>query len=327
MKLRLRGLLFLLCSSALGGAGSNAACTSFGEAVTPDGGEPSADDAGAAPDAQANGCDPATAFEPPVAVSGLATGEHIEVGARLSSDELIAYFGRIEIFEDGGARSAAFTATRTSVTAEFTAFGRMSGPPPVLDGAPSVTADGRTFLFSRTELVTNRSLILKGSLSVRGVGFLDAKKLTGPVNEGKSQYSPYVLPDGSAFYFASERAGVPSRIYRAAPDTAGEYPVVIAVEGLNAPSDARDSDPVVTPDELTLYWTRQDADSSSSDIYVATRPDKGSPFSRPRAVKNLNTSDRHESPTFVSADGCRLYFSSLLVSPYESDILVATKPR
>jgi hypothetical protein len=37
--------------------------------------------------------------------------------------------------------------------------------------------------------------------------------------------------------------------------------------------------------------------------------------------------ERSEVPNFLSADGCRLYFSSMGFAPYASDILVATKPK
>jgi hypothetical protein len=68
------------------------------------------------------------------------------------------------------------------------------------------------------------------------------------------------------------------------------------------------------------------------DIFVATRMDATAPFSGVHRLASLNTTARDEAPTFISADGCRLYYSStVLATPPAtdtvSDILVATKPR
>ena len=98
-----------------------------------------------------------------------------------------------------------------------------------------------------------------------------------------------------------------------------------AVAGLPDGEDQRA--PVVTPDELTIYWTT--TVGSSGDVFVATRQDTKSPFSGIHAVASVNTTARSEGPTFISADGCRLYYASS-VHPYPSpdllsDIFVATK--
>lgn len=334
--LRLPRFLLLLCSSVLGGAASSAACTSFGESVAPDAGgatEPGADDAGVSADARPSGCDPTTPFDAAVPVPGLATAAHVEYGAHFSPDERVAYFGRVT--RDGGDDAtyteAAFTATRTSSAGEFSAFGRLSGEPPVRDGSPTVTADGGMFFFSRSDPKTGRSFIFEGSFSIQGVGFVDAKKLTGPVNEGDSQQAPYVTPDGNALYFSGESATGSSStsIYRAARNGSGGYADVAVVAGLGAQNDSYDSSPVVTSDELTIYWSRSNTTGPPASIHVATRSDKSSKFSGDRVVSELDTADTRQMPSFISADRCRIYFSRSrqVGQALESDVFVASKRR
>ncbi len=152
--------------------------------------------------------------------------------------------------------------------------------------------------------------------------------LTNP--GGVRFFSPYVLPDGSALYVAKQTTDAPGRrfIHRAGRGT-GAYDDVQAVTGLGA--DANDDDnPVITADELTLYWASVRGAVATSDIYEATRTDAKSPFSGVRRVGSLSAPARDERPTFVSADGCRLYYSSStrpIKAGSVSDIFVATKPK
>lgn len=327
----LRWSLFALCASVVGGGASTAACTSFGEKLGPDAGDTTpADDGGASSDAGAVGCDPATPFGPAVLVPGLATAEHLELSARFSPDEQVAYFARLSLPSGASYTSEVFTTRRTTTSTAFSGFGRMSVAPPLraLDSEPTVTADERTIFFARRDPTTDSATIMKASLTAQGLGFLQATKLAGPVNEGTSQAAPYVLPDGSALYFHRGSPYDPSRIYRASRTSSGAFAEVAAVEGLVSEPDRVALAPVVSPDELTIYWAAAASQAEPTDIYVATRTDRSSAFSKARAVGELNTVERHETPTFISGDGCRLYFSRLLLDPpYRADILVATKPR
>ena len=129
-------------------------------------------------------------------------------------------------------------------------------------------------------------------------------------------------------YFVRDDAQGLDEFYRATRASTGEYINVAAVGGLGMKVEHDNHSPVVTADELTIYWSSSRlGPSAKTEIVVATRQDTASPFSNVRLVTEVNTAARYESPNFVSADGCRLYFTSLSETPYESDILMASKPK
>jgi len=283
---------------------------------------PVAGDASDAPDANADverPCDPAKDFGEGVPVPGLATPEFIEFEARFSPDERVVYFTRVAYTDGGspGITSNIYTSSRASRAVSFDTPQLM----PALikggnsDGSPTATGDGATVFFNRTNQIW------------QATGTLAPDSLPGEINRD-SPYGPYVVPDGSAIYFARHTGysdgGQSMRILRAGKGN-GPYSDVRVVAGLPEGAAA----PVVTPDELTIYWTQPVG--GIRDIFVATRPDTTSPFSGARAVASVNTTARSEEPTFISADGCRLYYGSS-AHPYPSpdwvsDIFVATKPR
>ncbi|MBN9160076.1 MAG: hypothetical protein BGO98_28275 [Myxococcales bacterium 68-20] len=78
-------------------------------------------------------------------------------------------------------------------------------------------------------------------------------------------------------------------------------------------------------DERTIYWSR--IASGAYDIFVATRMSTSEPFSNVRPVGELNTNGGLEFPSWLSPDGCRLYYAFVQPDGNESDIFVASKPK
>lgn len=287
------------------------------------------DDAGTLSDADAvdpnRACDPAKAFGPPRPVLGLSTTAFAELGARFSPDEQTTYFARI----NPNGSSTVFMATRASADTEFGNVKQVSGAE-IADpeeGAPSATGDGKLLFFESYDLANRKSEIWTRGMSASGPSVAKPKALFGLVNGGLSQGGPYVLPDGHALYFHRTANDV-SRLYRA-ERIEGQYANVTPIAGLRTKADESDYGPVVTPDELTIYWSSLRGGSSETAIYVATRADTTSPFSDVRSVTELNANAVNLSPTFISADGCRLYFGHLSSGggSYVADIYVADKPK
>ncbi|TMQ21581.1 MAG: hypothetical protein E6J90_13965 [Deltaproteobacteria bacterium] len=77
--------------------------------------------------------------------------------------------------------------------------------------------------------------------------------------------STQVSPDGSSLYFASARSGVLD-LYRASRGAGGVFGTPQPIGELNTP--AIEADPVLTSDELIIYFTRSD------NIYVSRRTTK-----------------------------------------------------
>jgi len=77
-----------------------------------------------------------------------------------------------------------------------------------------------------------------------------------------------------------------------------------------AETDMNVVDGFLTEDGLMLLFTRDSrTDTAPEDVYVAVRPDLGSPFGTPVPVAGLNGSDNDRDP-WLSLDRQRLYFSS-----------------
>jgi Tol biopolymer transport system component len=108
------------------------------------------------------------------------------------------------------------------------------------------------------------------------------------------------------------------RIYRAPIGPCGILaPVAVPVGTFNGGAGL----PVVTPDELTIYFTSPAG--GTGDIYVAHRAAMTDPFGEPSIVSELDSSTTNEEPSWVSADGCDLYFSSDRAGGSGYDLYVA----
>lgn len=147
----------------------------------------------------------------------------------------------------------------------------------------------------------------------------------GVLNSAQQDRAPYVVPDHSAIYFVSDRAGS-DQIYRA-PRTGSTFGGASLVTGTMLQLNTRIDSPVVTPDELTLYFASERAGGlGATDIYVATRASAVTGFGAPVALTSLSTAF-FDVPTWVSADNCVLYFSRTAAGTTPiHDLYVATKP-
>ncbi len=346
---RRRGPL-MVCVALVAGVAAIVACTgtdpSFGDAPdAADGGNVGLDDAETGPDTADRPCDPGAPFGTPVSVGGLARKDFPEMGARFTADERTVFFnnngidGGLTGTSDGGLNLANFYADIYTVTRATTAepFGAaaiiQNFATSTLEVDPTITADGQTIYFASSDTGTQVTTIWTALRRPAGssVQFFDPAPLPGAVNQGGSQFRPYVLPDGSALYFMSSRGGT-NRFYRAARVNGALSDVTLVTGIVPAAKEVLDGI-VVTADELTVYWSTS-RNGGSVDMYVATRSDTSSPFSGAKPLTVVNTS-LVETPTFISADGCRLYYaSSEFVSTgmgtnyeYHSDILVTTKPK
>jgi Tol biopolymer transport system component len=124
---------------------------------------------------------------------------------------------------------------------------------------------------------------------------------------------PYVTPSGRALYFHTNRTGR-STLARAELDGSSFREPETFDFGALSPQ----AFPVASSDELTLYFTVKNGatdETAQQDIWRATRASKDEPFANPREVSEVNTG-AHEAPSFVSEDGCRLYFDRVVGSPF-----------
>jgi len=263
-------------------------------------------------------CNPAASFGAPRALTSLNSTED-DGFAHLAPDELTIYFssnrpgtGGFDIFE----------ATRSSISVPFANVVPVTGVNTPGDEAyPNVTADGLSlFAFSQPTAASFRHLTLatRTNTTVAFGPLQILATVNGPTNDS----DPYVLPAGNVLYFASDRAGNYS-LYRSAKN--GEtFTAPTIVSGVDLDTASVEATPVVSPDELTLFFGSLRAGGAGDyDIYVVTRPTLADGFGAPVPVTELNTAD-FEIPTWISADSCDLYLTRRVTNA-TNHIFVATR--
>jgi hypothetical protein len=278
-------------------------------------------------------CDHEQPFSTIALVGGIGTGPtKFNSAARLSPDEKQVFFasslqGTYAIYE----------AIRDSRDVDF-------GPPIFLselntssfDSNPSVTGDGVTMLFESRS--AGRPTILKSTRNTPG-GQWTKPEFVRPFNpplarDWANEGQPYVLPKGDILYFRASIEGV-QRIFRAARDEVEDWKEPQLAKGF---FDEGEFSPVVTEDDQTIYFATshgraEDAaadggvpEPGDSDIWISTRGAKGL-FDAPRRAVGINTTEG-ETPSWISPDACRLYFSRRAGTTEISEVYVATRtPR
>jgi len=88
--------------------------------------------------------------------------------------------------------------------------------------------------------------------------------------------------------------------------------------------NARAFYPVISSDDLTLYYTLDVGLSADHEIAVARRATKNDPFGGAALVTELNTPDAREGPMWLSPDGCTLYVHRVTT---ERQLLFATRGK
>ena len=279
-------------STSVGGgssSGSGEMTSSGSSATTGSGG-------GAAP-----ACDASVPFGGAVEVSEL--NERMGYGdemARLTQDEHTVYFSS---FRTGDWNL--FSAERRGRAGVFTNIRELTELDSAeTDGAPTVT-QGDTALYFHSDRTPPHSKIY---LATRG-DVTDDYSLVGPALDGGGsvQFHPYILPNGSGIYWSAGDGALDGfDIYRADASGGGFLgPSKLVVNSLWA-----DILPVLTPDDRTLFFaSNRPGGEGGYDIYVSVRFDASDPFGAPTPVSELNTED-NDTPSWVSTDGCRLYFTS-----------------
>jgi hypothetical protein len=228
--------------------------------------------------------------------------------ARLTADELQIYLTSNSdlVVASRGVRTDAFS----------TPVGLSGLNGPTLDSHPSVTGNGLTIFFDSDRAGSSHVYSATRASATSAFGApqqevaLDAVGVPG---------HPYVSPAGTALYFRAEVAPGDGQIFRSSRSSGVVSPPQ-AMAPFNTSFD--EGDPVATADDLTVFFssTRTGGSEGGRDIWIAERASTSDPFGAPRNLQELNTFE-DERPSFVSADGCRLYFGR------GEGMYVAERPR
>jgi hypothetical protein len=267
-----------------------------GEAGPPDGASPAAR------------CDRRKRFGPPRLVQELDAPGVDDLGLRLTTDELSGYFVR------GGLGIQ--RVSRTSRTAPFTDIDRLGGDFTANDGHATLTSDGLTMFLER-QVSPLRFDIFVSRRPALDVEFTQLDPVAN-LSMDRLEGAPSVSGDGSAIYFHSltpANQGFLLRSQRRQGLYSDGEPVPFVEPPMSAVS------PVITPDELALYYLAGD------DIWVARRPSTAAPFAVEQRLTELNAPQPlAEFPSWISADECVIYFQPLAAGGGWPAIYTAVRP-
>ena len=271
----------------VGDGGADAPAEGGTNAPTDGGGGETRDDA-----ASGRPCSVLDHFGAPVPVMGLNDASASVATARFSPDELTAYLAILH-----GGQPDIYVARRPDRSSPFgaaTPFANLNGPG--WEANATVTADGLT-LFMESSRMGYFDLFESIRLST-AVDFPAPVELTALHTTGEG--APYVTPSGGALYF--HRYDNDFNLYRVAITPTGFGPA----EPLSVNTTADEHNPIVSPDELTIYY-RHDDGGSGPYIWMATRASLNDPFGTPTSLPELNVPYPPPQPSWISPDACRIY--------------------
>ncbi len=266
-------------------------------------------------------CDPTKPFAAPVEVVELNA---IPSGfARLTPDMLTVYF------HAGASEDAIrlYRATRTNTTEPFGTPTRLAG---LTSGAgegmasehasmPAVTPNQLGLFFQSRRAGGGTSLVNLWSTSRTSTDApFDAPTPVASLNDSLNTGQPFVTANGTSLYYSPRRgtgADMRVRIHRA---SLSGIVVNAPVEVAELTSSERNEAPVLSADELTIYFARD------YTIWSASRPDTESAFANlaPAGIANETGND---FPSWISPDDCVLYLTSSRSGT--NKIYTATRPR
>jgi len=243
-------------------------------------------------------CSPEEPFGVPTLVPGLPGGA---VRLRTSPDERVGYYA----ISSPMARYDLFVATRETRGGAFGEGESLAFNDASWDFSPTLPGDGGILY-----LESNRS----GSWKIYQSEWDPEIAAFGPIalapglSSAATTYNdggPYVTADGAAMYFHTTRLG--RQLLAVTRRSGASFGAVLLIDSGQLVIGGF---PVISPDELTLYFAEQagtEAEGQHIDIWSATRSSTSLAFANFGEVRGVNTPD-NEVPSFVSEDGCRLYF-------------------
>jgi hypothetical protein len=259
-------------------------------------------------------CDPTKPFGAATALPANINTGAFEDGGSLTADELTIVFMRAT----DQTHAQLMIATRASIDVAF------SDPTPVAAAGtadnwpPWISSDGLTLYWS---LLGSTMDIFMSQRGAATAGFTN--KQSSPWTNGNyDEFRPSITADGNEMFFLSEKGSNVLRAFHSLK-SGGSFQAPTEVTELNA--DGEGSSIAISNDGLTVYFgsTRTGSTNGTSDIWTARRDTRTASFANVTRVSELST-DGEELPSYISTDGCRLYFGTNRTGG--GDIYVAARP-
>jgi WD40-like Beta Propeller Repeat len=260
-------------------------------------------------------CDPAKPFGAAVLIEGLASTTE-DASLRLSPDEKTAYF-----FSARSGSKLLYAASRARVTAPFSGVSVLANVNSGDQYNPAISADGLTLFFASFRAGGAGDNDIYQATRARPTDDFTDIRLAPNVNTGASEVQPYLTRDSTTLYFV-RTVSAAQVVFRAMGSITAGFANPSMVAELHGPTN--DTDPVVSADGLTVFWgSDRPGGMGDVDVWQAQRTTLSGVFGQPAPVTPVNTSG-FDSPSDVSADGCRLYITSTRAG--RTGIYVATRP-
>ena len=267
-------------------------------------------------------CDVYAPFDLPEVVSGLGPpGDRIS--AFLSDDELRVISGIIVDDGDGGENYDLFEAKRPAVTGSFSALRALSDlNTPEAEHSATLSRDFKTIYFYSTRDSHGGPGHIYRSTRPDENGSFAPPTIVGTLDIRTFPASPFLAHHAPELWLTEGDSNASFKIYRASLGADGTPGTPTAAPEFDSRHDDR---PVLSFDGLTMYWSSNAQPLRSGDIWVATRASPTDAFGAMKAVDELSSSNQ-DYPLWLSADQCRLYFSSYGNTPAQQIYVARRRP-
>lgn len=173
---------------------------------------------------------------------------------------------------------------------------------------PSVTIDGKTLVFTRRVGGRNEDFFISQWDSTKG--WLPAQDMGEPVNTAYNEGAQNISQDGSMLVYTGcefPNGRGSCDLYYSLRNKDGGWQTP---QNMGAPINSAgwDSQPCLSPDNKTLYFTRATADAGY-DIFMSQRKADGTWGEPVRLDSTINT-PRNETTPYIHADNQTLFFAS-----------------
>lgn len=264
-------------------------------------------------------CDPGAPFTNVAAAPGKINGLLDDGFPTLTDDELTMYFQRSAL--GGGENPKFFVAVRSSALVDF---GDPIEVAELTDGAfnnfPAISPSGDVLYFTSAPALGGKADLKKATRGA--MGRFDAAVPVTALNTADDDTFPSVFGRGEELWFGRNADGGPYHLHRSVVLTGGGFTNPQRINELEDPT-AGEGTSASTRDGLTVYFSSsREGGAGGLDIWVARRQARSSPFSFVAVVPGASSTSE-DAPAWLSADACRLYFTTTRLGSF--DIFVASR--